>query len=71
MKENNRYNSQSISLALTRTESHTVSLSEGFWFTAAFVLFLLAGPFAAPVALMAVYQLSSKTLQSNTPPQSL
>lgn len=42
----------------------TEFLSEGFWFTAAFVLFLLLGPFSAPVVVIALYKLA-KSHQGN------
>jgi hypothetical protein len=38
-------------------KNHSEQLSEGFWFTAAFILFLLLGPFSAPIAVIAIFSL--------------
>lgn len=37
-------------------------LSEWFWFTLCFLLFVLLGPFSAPIALIAIFKLG---LQEN------
>ena len=37
--------------------SHKLQVAEGCWFSVALVLFLLLGPFAAPIVVMALFSL--------------
>ncbi|MBC8209311.1 MAG: hypothetical protein H8E79_09130 [Desulfobulbaceae bacterium] len=36
---------------------HGKQISEGFWFILALTLFVFLGPFAAPIAIIAIYSL--------------
>ena len=58
----------SISDIRSMVHSHSEQLSEGFWFTAAFILFLLLGPFAAPIAIIAVFSLTRNTSMAEPEP---
>lgn len=58
---------QAISTRAREQGRRTIGVSDGFWFTAAFLLFLLAGPFAAPVVLLALYQLAGTAPGTRTP----
>ncbi|MFV0437143.1 MAG: hypothetical protein ACK5PS_07110 [Desulfopila sp.] len=49
--------------AVPRTERHALAavlakISEIFWFTVALLLFMVLGPFATPVVLMAIFGLA-------------
>lgn len=45
-------------------------LSEWFWFLLSFVLFVVLGPFSAPIALMAIFKLGLED-NSQTEPESV
>lgn len=47
--------------------THSEQLSEGFWFTASLALFLLLGPFAAPIVLVALYNLRHTEMELTEP----
>lgn len=42
-------------------------ISEGFWFTITLILFMVMGPFSAPVALMAIFTLDADARGTSEP----
>ncbi|MBC8209408.1 MAG: hypothetical protein H8E79_09620 [Desulfobulbaceae bacterium] len=65
MKQNTKIHILKKDTKQSSCKLHRITLSEGFWFTFAFALFLLAGPFAAPVVIVALYRIASSTQAQN------